>query len=324
MLARSLERNRQPGGPDCPDPAIMAAWFERSLPAAQARRVELHASSCARCQAVLAALTKTGEADDERAASGFSTGWRWLLIGTGLSAAIALLLIWIPSRNTPQQIAMETNPPAMKQTVPIAPGGAALAPAPEKNAPAAAAAIPERMASGAPPSNSTLFAPRAAMMAPQRGLVAERAPEVSRLASGAVNLKGAAAPQIAAESAASGGAGSMMASMFMFRSRTGSAAWGVGAGGWIESIDENGHGHPQISGVSADLLAGNAPSATVCWVVGRAGTVLRTLDGVHWEKISSPTKSDLIGVYAQSALVATVTAADGRPFVTTDGGSSWR
>ncbi len=80
----------------------------------------------------------------------------------------------------------------------------------------------------------------------------------------------------------------------------------------------------QQSGVTTDLTAGAAPSATVCWIVGRSGTVIRTTDGEHWTLVITPTMENLAAVSAADANDATITTAGGRSFATSDGGANWR
>lgn len=104
-----------------------------------------------------------------------------------------------------------------------------------------------------------------------------------------------------------------------------SVLWRAGPGGRIErSRDAGRTWQAQASNVTADLLAGSAPSEMVCWVVGRAGTILRTTDGESWQRVSSPAAADWILVKAQDALNAMVFAANRQGYVTTDGGNSWR
>ncbi len=102
-------------------------------------------------------------------------------------------------------------------------------------------------------------------------------------------------------------------------------AWNVGPRGTIYHYDSSGGWRLQNSGVSADLIAGSAPSAAVCWVAGRGGTVLRTVDGgAHWERIGAPAGGDFVSVLAQSASAATIVDPEGRRYSTSDGGISWR
>jgi photosystem II stability/assembly factor-like uncharacterized protein len=98
----------------------------------------------------------------------------------------------------------------------------------------------------------------------------------------------------------------------------------VGARGTISHYSHTAGWAPQASGVTVDLVAGSAPSASICWIVGRAGTILRTLDGDHWLKINGAVSDDLSSVIADSATDATITAADGRRFSTSNGGVTWR
>ncbi len=109
------------------------------------------------------------------------------------------------------------------------------------------------------------------------------------------------------------------------------ALWRIRSGGRIErSADQGQTWQPQTSGVTADLLAGAAPSEKVAWAVGRAGAILRTEDGEHWQRVAPPSTPvgavlapDWIGVEARDGLHATITSRDLRRFVTEDGAHSW-
>ena len=120
----------------------------------------------------------------------------------------------------------------------------------------------------------------------------------------------------------------------VFASPNRRALWRLGSGGRIEhSIDQGQTWRPQTSGVTADLLAGAAPSEKIAWVVGRPGAILRTEDGEHWERVAPPPTAqavapqspapDWINVEARDALHATIISRDLRRFVTEDGGRSW-
>jgi hypothetical protein len=100
--------------------------------------------------------------------------------------------------------------------------------------------------------------------------------------------------------------------------------WRVAAGGRIwRSADAGQTWRLQVSGVSADLVAGSAPGPTVCWVVGAGGTVIRSVDGERWERLPFQLSIDLVGVRATDARSAIVSTRDGRRFETLDGGTSW-
>jgi hypothetical protein len=120
----------------------------------------------------------------------------------------------------------------------------------------------------------------------------------------------------------------------VFASPNRRALWRLGSGGHIErSTDQGQTWQPQMSGVTADLLAGAAPSEKIAWVVGRAGTIVLTEDGEHWQRVAPPPAikaaspqspaPDWLGVEARDALHATIISRDLRRFVTEDGGSTW-
>ena len=103
--------------------------------------------------------------------------------------------------------------------------------------------------------------------------------------------------------------------------------WRLLSAGRIEqSVDSGITWVPQNSGVTAELLAGSAPSESVCWIVGRSGAVLRTTDGGgHWYKVVSPIRADIAGVQAADAMTAEIFSADkSSRFVTHDGGATWQ
>ena len=104
----------------------------------------------------------------------------------------------------------------------------------------------------------------------------------------------------------------------------GAVRWRFGAGGRIaRTLDAGETWQVQVSGVTASLLAGAAPSPATCWLVGAAGTVLLTTDGERWERRPFPLSVDLTVVEAVSPLAAIITARDGRRFETLDGGLTW-
>jgi hypothetical protein len=83
LLRRTLAAPAGASGSDidaCPDPEILAAYFERSLDADEIARCNLHFSQCARCREQLAAMVRSGEfagAVDEKRARPPVVGWNW-------------------------------------------------------------------------------------------------------------------------------------------------------------------------------------------------------------------------------------------------------
>jgi len=108
MLRKSLRDS----GDACPEPEILAAYFERSLSPDETARCELHFSQCARCREQLAAMDRAGELV---AASGGkqkqAARWLWLWDWRWLAPAAAVLVlatIWIARRPAPNRLAVQS------------------------------------------------------------------------------------------------------------------------------------------------------------------------------------------------------------------------
>ncbi len=74
LLRRRLERNVDEA--QCPDASVLAAFYERTLPADQRERWEEHFSACARCREGLAALARIEAADSAQKRASASPWWR--------------------------------------------------------------------------------------------------------------------------------------------------------------------------------------------------------------------------------------------------------
>ncbi len=104
----------------------------------------------------------------------------------------------------------------------------------------------------------------------------------------------------------------------------GATTWQVTASG-IEKSTDGGSSWTQQTGLSGDVTAGAAPSASVCWLVGRRGFILRTVDGGgSWLQLGAPSDADVIGIEALDGERAVVELADGRTLRTEDGGMTWQ
>jgi hypothetical protein len=96
VLKRGLQRQREPGGKDCPDDSTFAAYCDRSLPPSESALWEAHFSNCARCQGMLAAMARAQTA--ARAALPPTARGRWQTYAAfaaglaGISIAVGLMV----------------------------------------------------------------------------------------------------------------------------------------------------------------------------------------------------------------------------------------
>ena len=100
---RSMMRPTVPTPSDaCVDAETLATWAEGTLDAKQAAAVELHASNCSRCMAVLASMERIVPAAEEPSES-WSVGslWRWLVPLTAVATAVAIWIV-VPDRPVTQ------------------------------------------------------------------------------------------------------------------------------------------------------------------------------------------------------------------------------
>lgn len=111
LLRASLRDSADP----CPDPEILAAYFERSLDADETRHYELHLSQCAHCREQLAAMHRAGEfAPAGRAETQQAARWAWLWDWRLLAPALAVLVIaavWIARRPAPNRMTEKSHQP---------------------------------------------------------------------------------------------------------------------------------------------------------------------------------------------------------------------
>ncbi|MGH9888359.1 MAG: hypothetical protein ACREBE_22685, partial [bacterium] len=91
------------GGPsegECLDADTLAAWVDNALSASELAAAQTHAADCARCQAMLAVMSKTAPAAQVAATSPWLTSLRWLVPVTAAAAAVLLWTI-VPLRDGP-------------------------------------------------------------------------------------------------------------------------------------------------------------------------------------------------------------------------------
>jgi len=132
-----LRRSLRDSGDACPEPEILAAYFERSLDADETAHYELHLSQCARCRDQLAAMYHAGEPAPAGAAQSHqSSHWAWLWDWRFLAPAVAVLVIaavWTARRPTPKPVAENSARPLVAMNHPAEPPAPSLpTPSPEQ------------------------------------------------------------------------------------------------------------------------------------------------------------------------------------------------
>jgi Photosynthesis system II assembly factor YCF48 len=323
LLRRAMRPGAAPAASDrCLDAETVAAWIDGGLPADAAGMAEAHASTCARCQAMLAALVRASPPLPP------SDSWwrrRWFIAGlVPLTAGAAAIAIWIAvpreaTRIAPASGQVDAQRPADSPAQPSAPAAQREQPSSPPNARQKTPAFADRLEK----SNT------AEQRAPASPPPAERKQEADlrrRDEQGAA--KNSAAPPAAASPAAplneTVALGRLDARAVEIASPDASIRWRIGAAGMVQRSSDGGATWETLSiGATEDLTAASAPSATVCWIAGRAGTVVLTRNGREWQRVTFPERVDITAIQAVDGRAATVTTADGRTFRTADGGLTW-
>jgi len=89
LLRRSLAQSKRSEDSVCPEPEILAAYFERSLGVDETAACETHFAGCARCRAQLAAMVRAEEAPPPVRAKAWIWDWRWLAATAAVLALTA-------------------------------------------------------------------------------------------------------------------------------------------------------------------------------------------------------------------------------------------
>jgi hypothetical protein len=330
----------------CVDVEMLAAWADGTLSRNERAMIESHAATCARCQAMLAAMARTTPIVATRK-WWQTTNVRWL-VPIATTAALAVV-VWVKS-------------PVGRQARPAAAGSVSAPIAETRTVDAVAAKPPEpepverRKATERRRSQLVESAPARAQETPAAPIVSPQREEASNAAArdsaGAREVappakapaQGAALAPASAQSPTASSAASapnavaetvVIAPPQTFAAKAGAfqaiqsprqdIVWRIVAGTSVERSTDGGvTWQPQWTGAAVRLTAGAAPSPRTCWLVGAGGVVLVSQDGQTWHRVAFPEPIDLTAVRAIDGSNATVTAADGRAFSTTDGGKTWR
>lgn len=319
------------------DPETLAAWQDEALDAAQMETIELHVSSCARCQSMLAAFAR-GTTAPPISAPAVETPrfqwWRWWLAPLAAGAAAVTLWMVVPE----QQREIATAPPSPTASVastPAAPPPAAdLAQkvdaqpsSPEKRARAADSDLKENKLKVEAPRDDRQQLKDEAVAAPKQEVAMAQPTAPPSPASTAPMAPAAAARE---EVAGARSAELQKSTRFAFAplevpTLDRSVRWRV-TGNRIERTDDAGQTwaskHERLG---ENIAAGSAPSSTVAWFAGRAGIVILTTDaGATFVEVGLSEPLDIASISATDARRAVISTVAGRRFQTDDGGRTWR
>jgi photosynthesis system II assembly factor YCF48-like protein len=322
-LRDQLERSSS----GCLDAETLAAWCDGTLSRNDRAIAESHAATCARCQAMLAAMATTAPPVAPRRWWQTATV-RWLVpVAAVSSLAIA---VWVNRAPEPPTARLQFEPPAssVPAAVSEAPpvrerakqerderSAAETSPPAALEAPSAKSAVEPTTAEAAPvPPPVALAAPAPAPPPPAASPAAP--PALRSVAPSAAENVVIAPRQAFAD---------RVAAPLAIQSPWQDVRWRIVAGVTVErSTDGGSRWQAQSTGATGRLTAGAAPSRTICWLVGAGGVVLLSKDGQTWQRVAFSEAVDLVAIRALDDSRATVTTADGREFTTTDGGTTWR
>ena len=344
----------------CLDAETVAAWMDGGLDAAGVAAAEAHASTCERCQALLATVIKTLPTEDPLAprheARGTISFWKWF---APLAATAAAVTIWMVVPQTPMQrppaseSAREMADALKKAQAPAAPAEATAQAQPpasmppealansRRNVPAAENEAKNKLADARADAakadaigrkDTPGFAPDPSG-APMRDQQGKREENTARAAEMRQVVE-APAPAAAAERMREAPAAPSIGAVRQLQTQVSTptvvspdpnSRWRVLAGGTIERSEDAGRTWIAVRvAPKEDVLAGASPGRLVAWMVGRGGLVLLATDGTNFTRLPFPQSVDLVAVSSPELRIAIVTTADGRTFRTDDAGRTWR
>lgn len=138
ILRRAAAMPPGPTTPECADPEMLAAYYDRSLAESERGRLEAHFADCARCQSQLSAISRADDRASE-ASPAFHLAWmrRWRIAIPLFAAAAALLFVVRATRPAGEvhhadQLAIAKHAaPAMELAAPASAPPAQIASAPQ-------------------------------------------------------------------------------------------------------------------------------------------------------------------------------------------------
>lgn len=350
-LTQELRAQTLPVTPQCLDAETLAAWEDGGLDAVAMQDAEIHVSSCARCQSMLAAIAKATPATEPVPESKSIFSWHWWFAPIAATAAAVTLWMVVPDQ---QQLA--TAPPSAaapaREVAAQQPAGNDNTGAQPRTNDAAPIASPQNATKPTESLEERAQAPVETFAAREDRRERQAPPPTARDAVGtaasresaaagadAAALAAAAPPpplpaQAPSPAAPSPPAPAPAAAATLQKrlavapveviSTDGVRRWRAVTTG-IEYSADRGLSWIPVRAVGNEVITGGvAASGTICWLIGRSGAVLVTVDGMTFAKVDLPVRVDVTSIAATDARTAVVTTADGRTFHTDDSGRNWR
>lgn len=317
-----------PPTPACLDAETAAAWLAGELPIASREATLAHVADCARCQQLLATLTRLEKEDAPAAEPAVTRPWWTYLVPIGVVATMIAIVVGLP-RQTPSS--PPAAPPKPAQTQALRDLESRFEPAPTNEKKEADNTVNQRKALDRDKSDAKTKLAERAQPAGSAAAPLQAASEPAT--KNAAVARAAPPPQAPAQQRAQDAVGTLRGNEQLKDAKVPGAVvipspdrnvqWRVRGAIVERSTDAGATWTETPIGWTADWTAGSAPSTSVCWLVGRGGAIARTTDGRTWERVGFLSQTDLSAVQASDAQTATITTADGRTFWTNDAGHTW-
>jgi hypothetical protein len=318
LVRNALRPDGRKPADSCPDPELIAAYYERSAGQDELPRLDRHLSTCRACHAQLAALAREGDSSRARmpdAPSWQFLQWRFLV---PIASAVAIATAWLVARPQPPAPSSQVATSAPVEPAPERP----LTQGRDQSRGGATASLDSRDHVASPLPTRESAVPMSAPIGPAPGPSVMR--ESDSRGGSAASLEGRdhnPSPLRTNESAPRTETGSALFATVVI-SPDPAVRWRLTRTGIERSLDAGQRWQPQVRRPTAPTALRKCLRVMSA---GRSagGSVWRTADGERWLQTSSPTTAHLVAVQARDALTATVTTADAVRYVTTDGGRTW-
>ncbi|MEE2638132.1 MAG: hypothetical protein VYE68_12985 [Acidobacteriota bacterium] len=332
LIRRSLAEQR--ATTDCPEPAILAAFYERALDQDETVHWTAHLADCQLCQSTLSAMVESEAAVGEPEPTDHKSRWRWSgwrAMAPIAAAAVVLLGIWVVDPmwvidSKPTTTGSESPSATREQLEPRAPDAEVearqtVSDTPELMVASAGTGESDRSAEASPPPRNT---------APQRPSPPPAAPPGAAPAPASRDRVRPPVETLGTQNGArlsppdwGPSHGATEGGTFVITSPDPSVRWRISNERTVQRSIDGGVSWDSPLDAGGLISAGVAPTPDVLWLVGEDGLVRRATDVVGWLPSTSPTDVGLSAIEAIDDVRATITTVDGRRFTTTDGGQRW-